>query len=106
MWFCEEQRELRGDNAIQCRSRLCHLGSQRHCQVTIFKNHFFQLSKGFDFFSTRDCLFPGGEEGAGGVLVAEEAFYQVTLPLKGGAQTNVFFKNNFPKYRVGDPVVP
>ena len=25
----------------------------------------------------RDCLFPGGEEGAGGVLVAEEAFYQV-----------------------------
>ena len=68
-----------------------------------FQKSFFS---GFDFFSNRDCLFPGGEEGAGGVLVAEEAFYQVTLPLKGGAQTNVFFKNNFPKYRVGDPVVP
>ena len=27
--------------------------------------------------NVRDCLFPGGEEGAGGVLVAEEAFYQV-----------------------------
>ena len=68
-----------------------------------FQKSFFS---GFNFFSNRDCLFPGGEEGAGGVLVAEEAFYQVTLPLKGGAQTNVFFKNNFPKYRVGDPVVP
>ena len=25
----------------------------------------------------KDCLFPGGEEGTGGILVAEEAFYQV-----------------------------
>ena len=39
----------------------------------------------FDWCSTgnaaskfRDCLFPGGDEGAGGVLVAEEAFYQVS----------------------------
>ena len=26
----------------------------------------------------KDCLFPGGEEGTGGILVAEEAFYQVS----------------------------
>ena len=52
-----------------------------------FQKSFFS---GFNFFSNRDCLFPGGEEGAGGVLVAEEAFYQVRLPIKGGAQTNVF----------------
>ena len=27
----------------------------------------------------KDCLFPGGEEGTGGILVAEEAFYQVLM---------------------------
>jgi len=32
--------------------------------------------------TVRDCLFPGGEEGAGGVLVAEEAFYQSLLDLE------------------------
>ena len=50
-----------------------------------------------DFFSTRDCLFPGGEEGAGGVLVAEEAFYQVKLPVKGGAQKMFFLGKKSPK---------
>lgn len=30
----------------------------------------------------RDCLFPGGEEGTGGILVAEEAFYQSLLDLE------------------------
>ena len=30
----------------------------------------------------RDCLFPGGEEGSGGILVAEEAFYQSLLDLE------------------------
>ena len=62
-----------------------------------FQKSFFS---GFDFFSNRDCLFPGGEEGAGGVLVAEEAFYQVRLPIKEGAQTNVFFRK-FLYIRIG-----
>ena len=34
-------------------------------------------NKNLSLSKFRDCLFPGGEEGAGGVLVAEEAFYQV-----------------------------
>ena len=37
----------------------------------------FTGSKANSSSKFRDCLFPGGEEGAGGVLVAEEAFYQV-----------------------------
>ena len=62
--------------------------------MTIFKKSYFS---GFDFFSNRDCLFPGGEEGAGGVLVAEEAFYQVKLPVKGGAQKMFFLGKKSPK---------
>ena len=53
VWFCEEQWERGGDNAVQCRSCLCHLCSQCHCQVTIFKNHFFlQISKALTSIQT------------------------------------------------------
>ena len=33
-------------------------------------------------FFPRDCLFIGGEEESGGILIAEEAFYQSLLELE------------------------
>ena len=69
--------------------------------MTIFKKSYFSAS-GFHF-PNRDCLFPGGEEGAGGVLVAEEAFYQVSFLFSWSDDLQIPYTG---KLEVGDNLQP